>query len=69
MAEEITSEQVVAAAQELGKEEFSRPELAAHMGIDKSDMRRAFRGARQAGRLEKTRDDEENTGYFRLTGK
>ena len=69
MAEEITSERVVEAARELGKEEFSRPELAAHLGVDKSEIRRAFRGARQAGRLEKTRDDENNTGYFRLTGK
>ena len=69
MAEQITSDQVVEAARALGKEEFSRPEIAAQLGVDKSEIRRAFRGARQAGRFEKTRDDEENTGYFRLTGK
>ena len=68
---DITSEQVIQAARELtesGKEEFSRPELAAHLGVDKKEMRRAFKGVRQSGKLEKTRDDEENTGYFRLAG-
>ncbi len=29
--------------------------------------KQAFVRARKAGRLEKVRDDEENTGHFRLT--
>ena len=34
--------------------------------MEKPDIRKGFRQARQSGRLEKVRDDEENTGYFRL---
>ena len=33
--------------------------------MEKPDIK-GFRQARQSGRLEKVRDDEENTGYFRL---
>ena len=69
MADSITADQVVAAAQELGQDEFSRGDLAAKLGVDKTEIKPAFREARQAGRLEKTRDDDENTGYFKLTGK
>ena len=65
---EITADQVVEAAKALGKEEFSRGDLAAQLGVDKQDIKPAFREARQGGRLEKTRDDAENTGYFKLTG-
>jgi transcription initiation factor IIE alpha subunit len=67
MAQEITPEQVVEAARALDKEEFTRGDLAAKLGVEKTDIRPAFRTARQAGRLEKVRDDEENTGIFRLT--
>jgi len=68
MAENITADQVVGAAKDLGQEEFSRGDLAEKLGVEKTDIKKAFREARQAGRLEKVRDDEENTGYFRLTG-
>ena len=68
MAQEITPEQVVEAARHLDQEEFTRGDLAARLGVEKADIRPAFRTARQAGRLEKVRDDEENTGIFRLTG-
>ncbi len=64
---EITAEQVLTAARELGKDEFSRGDLAEKLGVDKQDIKKGFRQARQAGELEKTRDDEENTGYFKLT--
>jgi transcription initiation factor IIE alpha subunit len=64
---DITADQVVEAAKALGKDEFNREELAAQMGVDKQEMRPAFREARKAGRLEKTHDDDENTGYFKLT--
>jgi hypothetical protein len=68
MPQEITADQVVEAAQALGQEEFTRGDLAEKLGVEKTDIKPAFRSARQAGRLEKVRDDEENTGHFRLTG-
>jgi DNA-binding transcriptional regulator LsrR (DeoR family) len=67
MAQTITAEQVVDAARELDQEEFTRGQLAEKLGVEKPDIKKGFREARQAGRLEKVRDDEENTGYFRLT--
>jgi len=66
MSETITAEQVVEAAQGLGQEEFTRGDLAEKLGVEKPDIKKGFRQARQSGRLEKVRDDEENTGYFRL---
>ena len=64
---DITADQVVEAAKALGKDEFNREELAAQLGVEKQAIRPAFREARQAGKLEKTRDDADNTGYFKLT--
>ena len=58
---------MIEAAQELGQEEFTRGDLAAKLGVEKPDIKAGFRRARQDGKLEKVRDDEENTGYFRLT--
>jgi hypothetical protein len=69
MSEAITSASLVEAAQALGKEEFSRGDLAAQLGVEKQDIKPAFKEARHQGKLEKVRDDEENTGYFKLTGK
>ena len=68
MAQEITADQVVSAARELGQDEFTREDLARQLGVDKQDIKPGFREARQSGRLEKTRDDDENTGHFKLTG-
>ena len=67
MAQEITADQVVNAARELGQDEFTREDLANKLGVEKQDIKPGFREARQAGRLEKTRDDDENTGHFKLT--
>jgi DNA-binding MarR family transcriptional regulator len=67
MDQTITADQVVDAARGLGKEEFTRGDLADKLGVEKPDIKPAFRQARQAGRLEKVRDDEDNTGHFRLT--
>jgi hypothetical protein len=64
---DITADQVVEAAQQLEADEFSRGDLAEKLGVEKADIKKGFRQARQAGRLEKVRDDEENTGIFRLT--
>jgi DNA-binding transcriptional regulator LsrR (DeoR family) len=63
----ITEDQLVEAARELGQDEFTRGDVANKLGVEKPDLKQAFAQARKAGRLEKTRDDEENTGHFRLT--
>jgi hypothetical protein len=68
MSQGITSSDLVEAARALGKEEFSRGDLAAQLGVEKPDIRPAFKEARHQGKFEKVRDDEENTGYFRLIG-
>ena len=69
MTDTITPDQVVEAAQGLPQEEFTRADLAEKLGVDKPELKQGFKEARQAGRLEKTREDSENTRYFRLTSK
>lgn len=66
MSNEITADQVVGAAKELDQEEFTRADVAEKLGVEKPELKKAFTQARKAGRLEKVRDDEENTGHFRL---
>jgi hypothetical protein len=66
MPKTITPDQVVAAAEGLEKDEFTREDLAQKLGTDKPDLMKGFRQARKAGRLEKVRDDEEGTGHFRV---
>ncbi|MCD6015674.1 MAG: hypothetical protein K0R88_1758 [Solirubrobacterales bacterium] len=63
----ITADQLVGAAQDLGQEEFTRADIANRLGVEKPELKQAFAQARKAGRVEKVRDDEENTGHFRLT--
>ena len=63
----VTAEQVLTAARELGQDEFSRGDIAEKLGVEKTDIKAGFRRARKDGKLEKVRDDEENTGYFKLT--
>jgi hypothetical protein len=63
---DITQEQVVEAAQKLGKEEFNRQDIADALGVEKSDVKLPFTQARKQGQFEKIRDDEENTGIFKL---
>jgi hypothetical protein len=68
MPKQITSDQVVAAAEGLDQAEFTRGDLAKKLGVDKpKQFSQGFRQARKAGRLDKVRDDEEGTGHFRLT--
>jgi hypothetical protein len=69
MSESITSASIVEAAQQLGQEEFSRPDIAGQLGVEKQDIKQAFNEARKLGKIEKTRDDEDNTGLYKLTGK
>lgn len=68
MSDGLTSASIVEAAQQLGKDEFSRGDIAGQLGVEKADIKAAFNEARKSGRIEKTRNDEENTGLFKLTG-
>jgi hypothetical protein len=63
----ITADQLVDAARELEQDEFTRADVADRLGVEKPELKQAFVQARKAGRLEKVRDDEENTGHFRLS--
>jgi hypothetical protein len=63
---DVTADQVVEAAQGLGKEEFQRPELASKLGVQVSDMKAGFKEARESGRLEKVREDGDGRGVFKL---
>ena len=64
----VAEDQLVEAAQQLDQDEFTRADMAGKLGVEKPDLKQAFVRARKAGRLEKVRDDEDNTGYFKLTG-
>ncbi len=66
MAQSPTQDQVVDAAKALGKDEFTRADVAGQLGLEKSEIKQGFQQAKKAGRLEKTRDDAENTGHFKL---
>jgi hypothetical protein len=67
MSQTITADDVLGAARDLGADEFTRGDLAEKLGVEKPEIKKGFREARQSGHLEKVRDDAENTGYFRLT--
>jgi DNA-binding MarR family transcriptional regulator len=66
MAESPTADQVVDAARELEQEEFTRGDIAGQIGVEKSDVKSGFNQAKKTGLIEKTRDDENNTGHFKL---
>jgi DNA-binding MarR family transcriptional regulator len=68
MAETPTPDQVVAAARRLNRDEFTRANLAQELGVPWSEVKPAFKQARQAGQVEKVRDDERGRRFFRLTG-
>ena len=67
MSETITEEQVVDAAKGLGKDDFTRADLASELKVDRKQLKQGFKAARQAGSLEKIGDDDDGTGRFRLT--
>jgi transcription initiation factor IIE alpha subunit len=67
MSETIGPDQVIAMAHELEQPEFTRADLAEKLGVEQPELRKAFRQARRAGRIDKVRDDDEGTGHFRLT--
>jgi DNA-binding transcriptional regulator LsrR (DeoR family) len=67
MAEAVTSDQLVEAARALGKDRFTRAELADELGVQVSDLKQPVKDARQAGRIEWTGENDEGKGLFRLT--
>ena len=67
MPKQVTSDQVIATAHDLEQAEFTRGDLAEKLGVEQPELRKGFRQARRAGRLDKVRDDDEGTGHFRLT--
>jgi hypothetical protein len=67
MGRNITADQIVGAARELGQPEFTRGDVAAKLGVDKPELKKGFRVARRDGRLDKVRDDADNVAHFQLT--
>jgi hypothetical protein len=67
MGQNITADQIVGAARELGQPEFTRGDVAAKLGVDKPELKKGFRIARRDGRLDKVRDDADNVAHFQLT--
>jgi DNA-binding MarR family transcriptional regulator len=67
MAQDVTADQVVETARGLDRTEFTRDDLADRLGVKKQDLKGAIKQARQSGRLEKVRDDDEGKGRFRVT--
>lgn len=67
MAQNPTSDQVLEAASGLGQAEFTRADIAGKLGVEKGELKFGFREARQSGRMEKVRNDENNIGIFKLT--
>lgn len=65
MAEEATQEQVLEAARSLGQDEFTRQDVADELGTEVSAMQPSWKAAKQAGRLEKVRE-EGGKRHFRL---
>ena len=63
----ITQDQLIGAAQALEGPEFTRGDLADKLGIKRREMKAAFNEARNSGRLERVREDDEGNRYFRLT--
>jgi hypothetical protein len=57
----------VDAARDLDQVEFTRDDVAEKLGVGKPKFKQAFKQARESGRLEKVRDDEERKGRFRVT--
>ena len=67
MAEETTQEEVLAAARALGRDEFTREDVAEKLGTEVSTMQPGWKAAKQADRLEKVREAD-GKNYFRLAG-
>ena len=66
MSQAPTEEQVLDAARSLGKEEFTREEVAEKLGAEIAEMRPSWKAAKDAGKIEQVRNDD-GTRYLRLT--
>ena len=66
MAQAPTQDQVLDAARSLGKEEFTREEVAGELGVEIAEMRPSWKAAKDAGKIEQVRNDD-GTRYLRLT--
>jgi hypothetical protein len=69
MPQTITSDEVVAAAKDLGQAEFTRGDIAQKLHVEQPTLKRGFHQARKAGSFAKVRDDAKGTGLFRVTNK
>jgi DNA-binding transcriptional regulator LsrR (DeoR family) len=67
MPQDFTPDDLVEAARELDQEEFTRDDVADHLGIKPRKIREAFKAARQSGMMEKAGEDETGMNVFRLT--
>jgi hypothetical protein len=68
MAKEATQEQVLEAARSLDRDEFTREDVADVLGTEVSAMQPSWKAAKQAGRLEKVRE-EGGKRHFRLVNR
>lgn len=66
MANSPSQHEVVEAARGLGKPEFTRDDVAEKLGIERSQMKPAWKSAKEAGQVQKVRSDEDGTNYFRV---
>lgn len=65
MAQDATQEQVLEAARSLGRDEFTRQDVADELDTDVAAMQPGWKAAKQAGRLEKVHE-EGGKRHFRL---
>lgn len=66
MAKEATEEQVLEAARSLDKDEFSRDDVAAKLGLEISEMQPSWKALKEAGKFEKV-PSEGGDRVFRIT--
>ncbi len=57
MSDSATQDQVLDAARALGKDEFTRDDVAAELGMEIKEMQPSWKSAKQAGLLEKVKTE------------
>lgn len=65
MAQAPTQEEVLEAARSLGRDEFTRDDVAEKLGVEISEMQPSWKAAKDAGQIQKSRN-EGGTRYLRL---
>jgi hypothetical protein len=66
MESSVTADQVVQAATELGKPEFTRKELAEKLDVKPWQLGDGMKAAREAGQIEKAGENDDGKGIFRV---